>query len=244
MKLFKTYVVVVLLTLLTVTKISAQETVIKDKTNTWFTMLNRLNINEKWSVSNELHERTGALLSEQATFLWRPSVEYHLNADVELVAGYSLLLNEPNLPYVTTINTKEHNVWEQILLKNHISKINIQHRIRQEHRWNDAIENNTISGTTFSNRFRYRLTANTPIVHLKNNHEIFAQVFDEIWVAQTNNLMPSAFKRNWFYAGVGYKFNAKANIQLGYMNQWDAAAANSFINTHIIQTTFVKNFNL
>lgn len=222
----------------------AQETVINDDTNTWFTMLNRLNINKNWSISNELHERTGAFLNEQTTFLWRPSVDYHLGNSVELSAGYSLLLNEPNKPYATAINSSENNIWEQVLLKDKIGAVSLLHRFRQEHRWNDQIINNTVNGTFFSNRFRYRLTAVVPLKHLENNKEIFAQVFDEVWVAQTDKLMPSAFKRNWFYAGLGYKFNANTNLQLGYMNQWDTAGTNTFINTHIIQTTFVKNFSL
>jgi hypothetical protein len=47
-----------------------------DQTNTWFFLLNKVKINDKWSFENELHERTGAFLSQQGTFLWRPSMSY------------------------------------------------------------------------------------------------------------------------------------------------------------------------
>lgn len=230
--------------------IFAQENIVKDKTNTWFTVLNRLTINSKWSVSNELHERQGAFLSEHATFLWRPSIDYHLNSDVELSFGYSYINNEPNEPNANPkINVVENNIWEQVLLKHKTGKVSFQHRFRQEHRWFDEVSMNTSgdfrkTGTDFANRFRYRITVNTPIKTLEGGKEIFFQGFDEIWISQTEGLAPKSFSRNWLYLGLGYKFNAKTNLQLGYMNQWDVLGNDNYISTPIIQTTFVRNFDL
>lgn len=226
------------------------ETILRDDTNTWFTMLNRLNLNSKWSFSNELHERTGAFLNEHATFLWRPSLDYHLNKGVELNIGYSYINNAPNSPHENPkTNVLENNIWEQILLKHEIGTVNFQHRFRQEHRWYDAVIQNTDGsfskyGTNYANRFRYRLTLNTPIKKFPNDKELFFQGFDEVWIPQTNRLAPKSFSRNWLYLGLGYKFNVKTNLQVGYMNQWDILSNNTFVSTPIIQTTFVRNFDL
>ena len=228
---------------------SAQETILHDDLNTWFTVLNRLTIDKQWSFSNEIHERTGAFLSQQGTFLVRPSIDYHPNENIEFSLGYSYILNEPNNPNPTPkINVTENNVWEQVLLKQTIGKVNFQHRIRLEHRWSDVVVPNAgsyaIDGTVFSNRFRYRLTVNTPIKTLANGQAIFFQAFDELWLPQTDMLMPKSFSRNWLYLGLGYKFSAKTNFQMGFMNQWDAIGANTYISTPILQTTFVRNFDL
>lgn len=229
---------------------NSQENIIHDDTNTWFTMLNRLNINEKWSVSNEFHERLGAFLNEQATFIFRPSVDYHFNPNLEVSFGYSYLLNDPNDPYPTPKSeVHENNIWTQALLKNDIGKVHIQHRFRQENRWYDNIKLNqdgttTDLGTKYSNRFRYRFVVNTDLVQFKNNHALFILAFDEIWLPQTDKLLPKNLSRNWLYGGLGYRFNKKTNLQVGFMNQFDNIGGINYVSTGIIQTTFVKNFDL
>ena len=248
--LFKNTAIITLL-FLSIQKSSAQnETILRDDTNTWFTILNRLNINSKWSVSNEFHERLGALMNEQGTFLWRPSIDYHLNKNTEFSFGYSYINNKPNDPNPNPkIGVVENNIWEQVLLKHESNKVKFQHRFRQENRWFDTVGLNTDdsyskNGTDYANRFRYRLTVNAPIKTLSNGNELFFQGFDEIWISQTDKLAPKSFSRNWLYLGLGYKFSPKSNIQLGYMNQWDVLGNNVYVSTPIIQTTFVRNFDL
>lgn len=230
--------------------IQAQETIQHDPNSTWFTLSNRVNINKKWSFSNEIHERLGAFLSEQNTFIERPSIDYHLNNNVEISLGYSFLSNRIT-PSGTNlkITTYENNIWEQVLLKHKISTVDILHRFRQEHRWFDVFtkdnnDNFNKDGVDFANRFRYRLTMVLPLKTFGNKKVLFLQAFDEIWLPQTDNLIPKNFSRNWFYLGVGYKFNSGTNLQLGYMNQWDVIATDTYKSKPIIQTTFVKNFTL
>jgi hypothetical protein len=228
----------------------AQETIKYDETNTWFTVLNRITINDTWSVSNELHERLGAFLKEQETFIFRPSVDYTINPHIEVSIGYSYVKNDPNEPYPTPkIGVAENNIWSQVLLKNDIGKIHVTHRFRQENRWFDDVKENndglfSRDGKVYTNRFRYRLTLNTDIKKFENNQSLFIQVFDEIWVPQTKNLAPKSLSRNWIYAGLGYKFNPMTNIQIGVLNQFDNLGNNVYISTPIIQTTLVKNFSL
>jgi hypothetical protein len=245
----KLQIISILLIIFLSTNSFAQETIKHDEINTWFTLLNRLNINKKWSVSNEIHERTGAFLNEQSTFLIRPSVDYHLGESIEFSLGYSYLNNKPNDPNPNPkIGVIENNIWEQVLLKSKIGKVNFQQRFRQENRWFDKVGQNidgtySKTGTDYANRFRYRVTINTDIKKFKNNQSLFFQAFDEVWIPQTDKLMPKSLSRNWFYAGVGYKFNAKTNIQIGYMNQFDNIGNNIYISTPILQTTFVRNFD-
>ncbi|UOX35586.1 DUF2490 domain-containing protein [Flavobacterium sediminilitoris] len=229
---------------------SAQEIIHHDDVNTWFTILNRLSLNSKWSVSNELHERTGAFLDEHGTFLWRPSVDYHLNKNIEFSVGYSYINNKPNDPNPSPkIGAIENNMWEQVLLKHDIGKVFFQHRLRQEHRWFDKVgvdaeRSYYKTGTDYANRFRYRITISTPIKTFENGKELFFNGFDELWLPQTDGLALKSLSRNWLYLGFGYKFNSKTNLQIGYMNQWDAIGNNIYISTPILQTTFVRNFDL
>lgn len=226
------------------------ETILRDDTNTWFTALNRLNINNNWSVSHEIHERLGSFMNQQGTFLWRPSIDYHVNKNLELSFGYSYVNNKPNDPNPNPkIGVVEHNIWEQALLKHDVENVHFQHRFRQENRWFDSVgqsDNGSYAktGIDYANRFRYRLTVNTAIKKLSHGNEVFFQGFNEIWVSQTDHLAPKAFSRNWLYLGLGYKFSSKSNLQLGYMNQWDVLGTTTYVSTPIIQTTWVQNFEL
>lgn len=226
--------------------LKAQE-VVKGQTNSWFSLLNRLELNDKWSVSNELHERTGAFLHNQGQFLVRPSIDYHLNKQVEFSLGYTYIHSNPYNPYSLPIERNENNIWEQVLLKNTIGKVKLLHRFRQEHRWVNHIEetngNYALNGNDFLTRFRYRFITTFDIHKFqKPEHKLFAVAWDEIWISQSDNLAPKDFNRNWLYLGVGYTFNPTTNVQAGLIEQYDKVGANNFISSPIAQFTLVKNF--
>lgn len=219
---------------------SKSQDITQAPTSTWFTALNQIKLKNNWSVSFETHERFADALKTQGFFLFRPSIDYKLTPDAILSVGYTFINAQPFEPYSAPIARNENNIWEQILLKQDLGKVNIQHRFRQEHRWTDRIVTDslgsTLEGTSFSNRFRYRLTVKRDIFK-----KVFVQVFDEIWINQTKSGLPRNFARNWLYAGLGYSFSDDFNVQLGYMHQFDRVAENSYIATPIIQTTIVYN---
>jgi len=233
--------------------ITNAQTVTKGDVNTWFLLLNRFSLSDKFAITNEIHERTGSFMSNQGSFILRPSIDYALNDNVELSAGYSYVRSWPYAPYTQPIARNEHNIWEQAMLKSNVGKVTIQHRFRFEHRWVDNIKSVNsatgpdyyIEGSTFSNRFRYRFILGFDLLKINNGkNTIFFNSFDELWINQSDNLMPNSFARNWIYTGLGYKFSPDFNIQLGHMHQYDVAGANSFISSSIIQLSVFKNFAL
>lgn len=242
----------VLLAITLITNLKAQEPVVSNgNVNTWFLLMNRFYLTDKFTISNEFHERTGDFFADQATFIFRPSVDYAVNDNVELSVGYSYVRSWPYEPYTLAIPTNEHNIWEQALLKFETAGVQIQNRIRFEHRWVDNVEQIPLTndyvtnGSDFSNRFRFRLTVSFDLIKIKDGHQsIFFNAFDEAWINQSDNLMPTNFTRNWIYTGIGYKFNPEFNIQLAHMHQYDNVAPNTYISSSIIQLSVFKNFDL
>lgn len=221
--------------------------------NSWFLLLNRFYLSEKLTITNELHERTGNFLRDQGTFIFRPSLDYALNDDIEFSVGYSFVRSWPYAPYTQPIPRNEHNIWEQAFIKSKVGKVSIQHRFRFEHRFVDRIVtvpafigfDTFTSGSDFSNRFRYRFILSFDIAKINDGkHTIFFNSFDELWINQFDNLMPASFARNWIYTGLGYKFDKDFNIQLGHMHQYDKVGANNYISSSIIQLSLFKNFDL
>lgn len=223
------------------------QTVYKGPVNTWFMVLGRVKMSNDWSITTELHERTGAFLDVQGQFLFRPSVDYHLNKQVELSLGYSYIRVSPYDPYSLPIPRNENNLWEQILLKSEVGNMHLQSRLRQEHRWVGHLLEEpggySLRGADFANRFRYRLTASLDIFPGKDGaRRWFLNGFDELWINQNNHLMPTGFGRNWAYLGLGYRFNASASVQLGYMSQVDKTGPDAFIQSDIIQSSLALSF--
>ncbi|MEZ5017184.1 MAG: DUF2490 domain-containing protein [Flavipsychrobacter sp.] len=229
------------------------QTVTYGNTNTWFLLMNRFYLSDKFTISNELHERTGAFLHDQATFIFRPSVDYSLNNNTEVSVGYSYVRSTPYLPYSLQIPINEHNIWEQILLKFNAGKVHIMNRIRFEHRFIDNVvvyypnvnPLSRVEGTKYANRFRFRFNLSFDLAKInKGKHTIFVNAFDEAWINQSDNLMPTNMGRNWIYTGLGYKFNKDFNIQLAHLHQYDRVGNNNYISSSIIQLSLFKNFTL
>lgn len=232
-----------------ITQPARSQDIIEGATNTWFLDNTRVQLTPKWSANNELHYRLGQFLSDPGQLLVRPSIEYRLNFPVEFSVGYTFIRTEPYKAYEIPMDRNENNIWEQVLLRQNVGKVNFQHRFRQEHRWIDRIVENGdepyIEGKDFRNRFRYRITLSVDLLQFGDkSNSIFAAVFDEIWINQTEKLIFSDFARNWMYVGLGYNFNSSTNLQLGYMHQSDKAGSNTFIQSPILQLSFFKTFEL
>tara|TARA_R110002049_G_scaffold209020_2_gene379589 strand:- start:7883 stop:8635 length:753 start_codon:yes stop_codon:yes gene_type:complete len=235
-------------TLFTIVPVTAQEVVDNDL-RTWLTLLNRLTINEKWSVTNEVHERTNQFFSEQGQFLVRPSIDYHLTENAEFSFGYSYIHMSPANDDIIQLDNYEHNVWEQLNFKFYVGKFEIQNRLRQEHRWVGNLSNNgsenLVDGTNYSNRFRFRLTISRDIYEFKNKKtRLFVNAFDELWINQNSRLLPTEFTRNWLYVGAGITFDKNTKLQLGYMGQFEYISINKYSSTPILLATIIKNFKL
>jgi hypothetical protein len=219
---------------------------VKAPTNLWFTMLNEIKVKNAWQITMEVHERFANPDFEQGQFLLRPSIDYRFNDGLTASFGYSFINVQAYSPYSLPIARNENNLWEQLLFKFSVGKVQFQNRLRQENRWVPSIVDidsvTQLGADQYSNRFRFRMTAKRDLISFSGEKALFTQLFDELWLGQNKWLVPNKLSRNWFYAGLGYSFSKKSNFQIGYMNQVDQLGDGSYINTPIIQTTFVRNF--
>jgi hypothetical protein len=216
-------------------------------TNSWALLLNRAKFTKHWYMTNELHQRNQWFFKGEGQFLWRPSIDYKVNEQLEFSFGYSYIRTHPNAPYPLPIASTENNIWQQALLKYDIGKVHFQNRFRQENRWFDHIDNENGDwvkhGDDYANRFRYRITGTFDVYHLKESEKaIFINTFNEFWFNQDNKLRPVSFARNWLYLGVGFRLDKNTSFQTGYMNQWDQVKGN-YIKMDIVQFTVQKNFD-
>lgn len=223
------------------------QTVSNEQNRTWFLLLNQYRINKKWSITNEVHQRTNRLFKEQGQFLLRPSLDYHFNSSATISAGYTFVHIGPFNGDSKFDFTYEHNIWEQLSSSFSWGKLLFQNRLRLEHRWVETFQSegnfSKIKKPVFSNRIRNRLTASRQIYQFKGNQSsLFVNAFDEIWFNQGKWLNPTDFFRNWLYVGAGVVYNQHTKIQLGLMHQFDRVAFEHYTSTPIIQFTLIHDF--
>lgn len=212
--------------------------------NTWFQLNTNINITDKFNFFNEIHERTGSFLDDNAQFLIRPSLEYKLEDYLTITLGYTFISNDPFEPYPGDLATIEHNIWEQLFF--HFKKDNFifYNRLRLENRFQDAIEivdgESIISGTNFINRFRARIGLKYKI------DKLYFHIFDEIFINQKDNLTITGLDRNWIYFGVGYNIENDFSLELSIMDQFDKLSPNqiNYIESPVMQLTIGKSFDL
>ncbi len=225
------------------TSLKAQAVEIHGKPNVWFLLLNHYKVTPKLRIGNEFHIRRDDWLKDQQQLLIRPYLDYKLHEKFHVTAGYTYIRTSPYGKYPLLIPQPEHNVWEQFVINNKIEKNEISHRFRIEHRFRGRIETSRagegfIGGFSFTNRFRYRLTYKRPLSEL-----LFVNVFDELWVNQSNRFQIQSFDRNWFYAGLGMNFLETGNVQLAYLHQWAQNNPTRFEQHQSIQVTVQYDFN-
>jgi hypothetical protein len=214
--------------------------------NNWFFLHPQFSTAKHWTFASEIHIRRDDWVKNGRNILIRPYVVYDFGPKVDFAAGYTYIRSWGVKPTYAAGPSNEHNIWEQVSLHHQLHKLEFSHRYRFEHRFRDRWvegDNELVrDGTDFSNRFRYRMILKYPIAKIAEHQEVYAHVFDEIWVNQYDYMLFKNLARNWFYAGLGYKLNKEWSVELGYMNQFDFGVPN--VKTHLLQLSIGYHFKV
>ena len=203
--------------------------------NVWFFQLTTYDLNEKWSIGNELHARFDDYLKDEQQILIRPFFTFHSSKSLALSGGYTFITTFPYGAYPLPDNLPENNLWQQAELKQVLGKTNIIHRYRLEQRWignltlNQENREFEVDGYNLRHRFRYRLSV---LVNLSD--KVFLHFFDELFIRSGEDFKRIGFDRNWFSGGVGVKLNEKFNLQLAYLHQYNRISSVLFEEHHSI----------
>ena len=209
-KTIKNFVILLFIFNICTTNLFAQEA--RDNTGNWLMYWGANRVSEKVSIWTEAQYRLYEVVSNPDQLILRTGVIYHLENSASLTAGYAYVRTRPfdeNLNNAVTSN--ENRLWEQLVLKNPLWRIDFEHRYRLEQRW---VKTDVVN---YSNRVRYRLLLTLPLtnVHLKPA-TLFLAIYDEIFL---NINTGETFDQNRLYFALGYQFSSKGQVQAGYLFQ-------------------------
>lgn len=247
-----TFIYILFITIACNASIFAQNQVIKTHNNAvWMSLNNKIYLTNRLYLANEFNWRRTNWICAPQQIIERPSINYKIADFVTGSIGYSFILNDPYGIFPSPLPTKEHNIWEQFELKHKIKALTFKHRYRLEHRFVNRVvqesnEEYSIKGFKFKQRFRYRLTVTYTLKEFTSiKSKFFIKAFDEIFLGlQSNSLATELFNQNWLYVGIGYAFNHKGKIELGYMHQVLQHNPNLYEGNNILQLGFSYTFDL
>lgn len=166
-----------------------------------------------WAIHAEVQHRNHNLVGDLDQLLLRTGIQYNLKSgQASLLAGYASIttgdLGESSNSF------HENRLYQEVLLRQKLGKLGINHRYRYEQRW--------IEGQEFRSRFRYSLSLNLPLnqQELTQKGALYLQVYDEIFINfQKRSETIQFFDRNRLYLGLGYRPSTKLAVQIGLMEQ-------------------------
>jgi hypothetical protein len=208
----------------------------------WLASFNTVKLNNKFSLHTDVQWRSTHQWQHTQTFFVRPGLNYHLKKNMILTAGVGLFHNRRVLQNVSGY-VNEKRIWQQYLITHPAGSAVVAHRFRMEQRFipKSTIQNNQLqnNGTLFAQRFRYFIRAVQPLQQQKKfTKGWFAAVQNEVFfnVGDNNALNNKVFDQNRLYLALGYRLAAKADLEMGYLNQYVVGSKKNFSNIHAFQT--------
>lgn len=208
----------------------------------WLASFNTVKLNNKFSLHTDVQWRSTHQWQHTQTFFVRPGLNYHLKKNMILTAGVGLFHNRRVLQNVSGY-VNEKRIWQQYLITHPAGSAVVAHRFRMEQRFipKSTVQNNQLqnNGTLFTQRFRYFIRAVQPLQQQKKfTKGWFAAVQNEVFfnVGDNNALNNKVFDQNRLYLAMGYRLAVKADLEMGYLNQYVVGSKKNFSNIHAFQT--------
>lgn len=203
--LSKKYIFILFISLIFSKAASAQEKI----TGSWNVVNIKKIFNKNWSAYTEFQLRSLSFYDRFYYYEWKGGITYSFLSQYSITAGGGVYntFNEGE-HFENYSRQKEVRLWQQFIMDQKLSILEIEHRYRTEQRFKNDYEN----------RFRYRLNVSVPF----NKKEItmktwYGSVYNELFFSDDK----PHFSRNRFQIGMGYRFNEVLGLQTGWIRQVD-----------------------
>jgi Protein of unknown function (DUF2490) len=181
----------------------------------WMSINSNIHFHNKWSLLADVHIRRNHFLADAGFYFIRSGLQYDVNKNFSVAAGYAHLWAAPTTPgWKTYIN--ENRIYQQWQYSSSIKKIHLLQRIRNEQRWQQKIVNDTYTGKNrFTNRIRYLLSITIPV--FKNEKLPALVLADELHLHFGKEVVYNTFDQNRYFIGIKQKISRQLSFDMGYM---------------------------
>ncbi|MCK7591745.1 DUF2490 domain-containing protein [Subsaxibacter sp. CAU 1640] len=225
-------IMIIMMVLLGTTISNAQKNV--DHQNLlWTRYALKLKINDSWSVSQEIEERTYWFPWRQHQFVTRTMGRYNFKNGFGVGAGFAYFRQSlPQDPEVNVNYTQPELRSEFELTYTHSlsEKLSMNHRYWNELRYFKEEGQDYEYGNM---RLRYRLE-----LQYKHSASLTFRAFDEIFINLGENIVNNTFDQNRYGASIQYMPIKNFGLELGYINWFQQRPSGvDFYNRNIVRVT-------
>ncbi|MFL6463453.1 MAG: DUF2490 domain-containing protein [Bryobacteraceae bacterium] len=203
--------------------LASAQTVQDTNAHAWFMYFGDHPVSDKWGIHLEGQARRANTGLTWQQLLLRPGVNYQLNPNLMLTAGYAYVRSWPYGDYPAKAPFPEHRFFEQALIRHKIKQIPIQHRLRLEQRLIATVPapQAEVEGWQTRNRFRYMLRGDIPLPMKINGQKRFGiALYDEFFVQFGANRGIRYLDQNRAYGALTYKLTKSNRLEFGYLHQY------------------------
>ncbi len=174
----------------------------------WILLFGNKKINQKVNWHHEVQYRNYNAIGDLEQLLLRTGIGVNVTDNTNALLGYGFIRSENYISDEDKVTINEHRIFQQIITKQSVGVLRLQHRYRFEQRF---VEDD------FKLRFRYFLGLAFPLWSNPDDvDEFYLSAYNELFI----NSKQSVFDRNRLYGGLGYKLNKRLRFEIGYMNQF------------------------
>lgn len=174
----------------------------------WLMYFGTNRFSDDFSLHTEVQYRNHtAVPTDIEQLLLRTGINYHFAPSALVTAGYGYITSYDFDGDYSMADSKEHRIWQQLILNQLVGRIKFEHRYRVEQRWVNQ---------NYRNRLRYRIMTFIPLNKpTLGEGSLFLGLYDEIFM----NTESAFFDRNRLYGALGYQFSGSTSAQLGMLHQ-------------------------
>ena len=174
----------------------------------WILLFGNKKINDKINWHHEVQYRNYNAIGDLEQLLLRTGMGFNVTENTNLLFGYGFIRSENYTRADDKFVVNEHRIFQQVITKQNIYKLRLQHRYRFEQRF---VEDD------FRLRFRYFLGLAYPLwKEMTSSKELYFSLYNETFL----NTEKDVFDRNRLYGGLGFRLDETLRFELGYMNQF------------------------
>lgn len=241
---------IVIIFALSLSSISFGQKQIDEEIGSWFVYAGNHKLSEKFSLHTEYQFRRVDFVKSWEQSLARIGLDYHFNPQNSVTAGYAWIVSYPYGEQPIAVETQEHRMWQQFINQSQTGRVYFHHRYRLEQRFIENASLNSahekvVDGYKFRQRARYRFMLTLPLSRPKlEDNTLFFAVADEVFLGFGKGIQANILDQNRMYFGLGWRFNPRMNVQVGYLNQLIFKGDGVKIErNHMVQLMYTHNFD-
>ena len=217
-----------------------QQKQVTNLSQTWIGFNSLFRLNNKWGISADGNYRSKQFFSGDYYSISRMGINYWVNDDILLTAGFGHQWTAPKIKGWHTI-ANENRLYQQIMVSSKVGRVSISNRLRNEERWQEKIVADTNTHiSVFTDRVRYQLMLVVPFT--RNPYFPSLVVSDELMLQMGKTIVYNTFDQNRSFIGLRETITGNLSCDFGYMLvDQQKSTGYQYERDHLLRVFFLYN---